>query len=92
MASILLNNYFLLFFTIERGSEVFMHQLRDAKINRAIRNAIWCIGGHSIKHMDIKADSPDLFLPDGMHLTSTGNNLLLWDVRQGLEGWIADIC
>ncbi|XP_028571715.2 uncharacterized protein LOC114589502 [Podarcis muralis] len=58
------------------------------KINRAMRNTMWLIGGFSIPHPTIRADKAGLFRADGVHLTPLGSDLWLHDLRQVLKDWV----
>ena len=56
--------------------------IKDRKlINKSIRNAIWRLGGKVIEHPLLRYYEDSLYLPDGVHFTTRGNQLFLSSIR-----------
>ncbi|XP_062585195.1 uncharacterized protein LOC134246866 [Saccostrea cucullata] len=58
------------------------------RVNSGIAAIVLQSGGAIIRHSDIKPD-PALFLQDGVHLSSLGNNIFLNSLQGGLEAIVA---
>ncbi|XP_062586894.1 uncharacterized protein LOC134248516 [Saccostrea cucullata] len=58
------------------------------RVNSGIAAIVLQSGGAIIRHLEIKPD-PALFLQDGVHLSSLGNNIFLNSLQGGLEAIVA---
>ncbi|XP_070593938.1 uncharacterized protein [Erythrolamprus reginae] len=54
------------------------------QVNKEIGKLILAEGGFIIRHPDIRIHIPDLYRPDGVHLTDVGNDIFLTDLQRGL--------
>lgn len=55
-------------------------------INRVIRRFVMYNGrGVFIDHPEITADTPGLYITDGVHLSDIGSDILMLDIREALQ-------
>ena len=54
------------------------------RLNRQARGVMGRCGGHVISHPDFSSEKRDLYRGDGVHLSDTGNKLLVDSFREGL--------
>ncbi|XP_054845443.1 uncharacterized protein LOC129336312 [Eublepharis macularius] len=57
------------------------------RVARALRRHVEETGGRFVAHWDISYRIAPLFSPDGVHLSSWGQDIWLQDLRDGLLGW-----
>ena len=58
------------------------------KVNREIRLALAGHRGCVISHPAILPSRPELYRPDGVHLSDAGNDIFLQDLHEGLRDFI----
>lgn len=59
------------------GNESKRVENASKRVNRVIRNIVWCFGGYTIRHSTIRASENSLFRCDGTPLSNLGSNVYL---------------
>lgn len=60
------------------------------KLNEYLGRVVVALGGRVIYHPKIKFLEPMIFRSDGVHLSTEGNDLFLYDMQQGLGEALKD--
>jgi len=67
------------------GSNNKVMEKTRTRMNRAVIYYVHQLGHQAIKHTDFNDKTPGLFLPDGVHLSSVGNDIFLLSIQSALE-------
>ncbi|XP_067322028.1 uncharacterized protein [Anolis sagrei] len=73
------------------GGDVRKLEKARKRVNRAMRMFMIRQRGYYIEHTDITREQQGFYRVDGVHLSETGNQQFLADLRQGIQGVLGEL-